>query len=152
MVRVKRVDRNRPNARWNASLRARQKSPLLTGAVGGLVNPNSGIGIRGKIGFTGAAINQRRILRIDRERTNIQNILLMPHRLPRLTGVVAMPDTAPGCAGPNAIRMLGMTDDTRHPSADIGWSNRFPTHCARLGQRLLNPRALPHQNVNRSFP
>src|SRR5258705_298120 len=119
MSRIKRIDRNHANASGDTvSLWRRQQLPAAA-RVSAVIKANSGITIRREVGFAGAAINYVGVARIDCQRSNIQDVLIVPAGLPRLAGIAAVPNAAARRAHPNAIRMFRMIDQARYSAADV---------------------------------
>ena len=109
------------------------------------INPHSGIRIDRQVRFAGPAIDHHGIFRVDRERSDVQRVMIAPKRAPGSSGVVTLPDTARRRARPDAVRFFRMTNDARHPAADVGRTDALPHHTFGRGQSSLRSISLAHK-------
>src|SRR5215213_6742390 len=70
------------------------------------------------IAFTGTRIGDRRIARIEGERTDRQGLLIVRARVPRVTTVFGFPDAARGRTNQEVRRVAGIDRDRRDPAGD----------------------------------
>src|SRR4029077_17079579 len=101
----------------------------------------------------GATVNDVGLLRIDSQRSNVQDVLIIPARSPGLAGILALPNSTAGSSSPKTFGMRRVTGKTGNSPARVCWSNRFPfRRNVRWGrQRLLNSAAFAHKFIDRSF-
>ena len=101
-----------------------QVSPPLSRPI----DAHSGVGIDRQVRFTSAAINDRGIFRINRERSDVQAIVVAPERTPGPPRVGRLPDAAGRRSRPDAVRFFRMTNDARHPATDVVRTDALPHH------------------------
>ena len=79
MPGIERVDCNYSDSSGNARVSGWCKQVPLRTTIYRLINSYTGIRVDGQVRFAGAAINYRWVVRINRERTNVQTIVVVPN-------------------------------------------------------------------------
>ena len=121
--------------------------------VSTFVEANSGIGIGGEVRFTGSSVNRVGVFLIERQRAEVEYVLVAPACTPRLARVVAQPDTAAGSTGKDPFRMSWMTGKGSNAAADVRRTDAFPGsgYVRRWRQRFLDAISFANQGMNRRF-
>ena len=121
--------------------------------VSTFVEANSGIGIGREVRFTGPSVNRVGVFLIERQRADVEYVLVAPACTPRLARVVAPPDTTTRGTGKDPFRMSRMTRQSRNAAADVRRTDAFPgsSYVRRWRQRFLDAISFANQGMNRRF-
>ena len=126
-----------------------QRLPVVP-AVGRAEQTDAGMGIGGEVGLPGPAIDDVGIAGTKGEGADVERRVLVPQGFPVAPAVGAAPDPAAGGAGDDPVRIGGMTNQRRHPPADIGRADEFPLRLtASRGELGRDPPPLSHQREAR---
>ena len=153
-VRIVRIDRNAADARRNADDLSRGKQLPTFPAVDRAIDADRPHKGPRKVGLAGAAIQRRRIGRIDGERPMFKVACLCHSDAPMLARVIALPDAAARGAGPYRGGLARQADRACHCGRPH-WSARPELPLARSRrqrQRGGNTRAFIDQQLDTGFP
>ena len=146
MTRIVRIDRNHADAARDCRLRARGKQPPALPAICRAIQSDPGVTIGREVRFAGAAIDDLRVRRMNRERAHVEHGLRMPEPFPRSPSIRALPDTAASRARPDAVGVRRITNQTRDAPANVRRPDTFPLRRARRRRKFLfDPRAFRHE-------
>src|SRR5262249_25203856 len=133
-------------------LGARGKQPPALSTIFGAIQSDSGVAINREVRFAGAAIDNVRIGWMNCECAHVEHGLRMPEPFPRSPGIVPLPDTAASCAGPDAVGLRRVANQTRDASTDVRRPDTFPLRGSRCRRKfLLNPRAFRDEHSHSRF-
>src|SRR5437763_7862827 len=153
MTRIMRINRDRADPAWNFRLRGRGEQRPRLPAVGCPVNSHAGIRIRREVRLAGAAIDDLRIRRMNRERADVQHVLRMPESFPTPPRIRALPDASASRARPDIVRLRRIANQTRDSSAHIRRPDAFPLRVSRRRcEFLLSPGAFADELTYARLP